>query len=111
LIALADALLLPDDDLALASALKSPLFSVTEEQLFALAYGRKGSLRAALRERAADLEFMSVNAQLERYAEWAADAPFSFYSRVLGAEGGRARFHARLGAEAADALDEFLEHA
>src|SRR5205085_8356305 len=40
LIALADALLLPDDDLALASALKSPLFSVTEEQLFALAYGR-----------------------------------------------------------------------
>jgi ATP-dependent helicase/nuclease subunit A len=111
LMALADALLLPDDDLALASALKSPLFGVTEEQLFALAHGRTGSLRAALRQRASDLEFMSVNAQLERYAEWAADAPFSFYSRVLGAERGRARFHARLGPEAADALDEFLEHA
>ena len=32
-------------------------------------------------------------------------------ARVLGAEGGRARFYARLGPEAADALDEFLEHA
>ena len=111
LIALADALLLPGDDLALASALKSPLFGVTEEQLFTLAYGRRGSLRESLRQKAADLEFMTVNAQLERYAEWAADAPFSFYSRILGAERGRARFHARLGPEAADALDEFLEHA
>jgi ATP-dependent helicase/nuclease subunit A len=111
LMALADALLLPGDDLALASALKSPLFGVTEEQLFTLAYGRKGTLRAALRERAADLEFMAVNAQLERYTAWAAEAPFSFYSRVLGAEGGRARFYARLGPEAADALDELLEHA
>ena len=52
LMALADALLLPDDDLALASVLKSPLFGVTEEQLFALAYKRKGTLRAALREKA-----------------------------------------------------------
>src|SRR6185295_15809259 len=60
LIALADALLLPDDDLALASVLKSPLFGVSEEQLFALAYKRKGTLRAALREKATDLEFMDV---------------------------------------------------
>ena len=37
LMALADALLLPGDDLALASVLKSPLFGLTEEQLFALA--------------------------------------------------------------------------
>jgi ATP-dependent helicase/nuclease subunit A len=111
LMALADALLLPDDDLALASVLKSPLFGVTEEQLFALAYDRKGTLRAALRQKAADLEFMGVNARLERYAAWAAESPFSFYARVLGAEGGRTRFHARLGPEAADALDEFLEHA
>jgi len=111
LMALADALLLPGDDLALASVLKSPLFGVTEDQLFALAYGRKGSLRAALREKAEDLEFRGVNARLERYAAWAAESPFAFYSRVLGAEGGRARFYARLGPEAADALDEFLEHA
>ena len=45
LMALADALLLPDDDLALASVLKSPLFGLSEEQLFELAWNRKGSLR------------------------------------------------------------------
>src|SRR5215213_428775 len=41
LIALADALLFPGDDLALGCVLKSPLFGVTEEQLFALAHARK----------------------------------------------------------------------
>jgi len=112
LMALADALLLPGDDLALASVLKSPLFGITEEQLFALAYDRKGSLRAALRARASDLEFMEENARLDRYAEWARHlSPFAFYARILGPERGRASFYARLGPEAADALDEFLEHA
>jgi len=91
--------------------LKSPLFGLTEDQLFALAYGRKGTLRAALRDKAADLEFIDAQTRLARYAEWAGEQPFSFYARVLGADGGRARFYARLGPEAADALDEFLEHA
>jgi ATP-dependent helicase/nuclease subunit A len=111
LMALADALLCPDDDLALGSVLKSPLFGVTEEQLFALAHGRKGTLRAALQAKAADLEFIDVQARLARYGAWSAESPFAFYARVLGADKGRARFYARLGPEAADALDEFLEHA
>ena len=42
---LADALLLPQDDLALAVALKSPLFGLTDDDLFELAWQRKGSLR------------------------------------------------------------------
>ena len=37
---LADALLLPQDDLALAVALKSPLFGLTEDDLFKLAWER-----------------------------------------------------------------------
>ena len=41
LMALADCLLLPDDDLALASVLKSPLFGLSEEQLFELAWDRR----------------------------------------------------------------------
>src|SRR5439155_1237660 len=52
LLALADALLLPDDDLTLATVLKSPLFGLDEDELFALAHGRHGSLIAALRTRA-----------------------------------------------------------
>src|SRR5450432_4635402 len=45
---LADALLLPQDDLALAVALKSPLFGLADDDLFKLAWQRKGSLRQAL---------------------------------------------------------------
>ena len=45
---LADALLLPQDDLALAVALKSPLFGLDDDDLFTLAWQRKGSLRGAL---------------------------------------------------------------
>src|SRR6202008_4264554 len=45
---LADALLLPQDDLALAVALKSPLFGLSDDDLFKLAWEREGSRRAAL---------------------------------------------------------------
>ncbi len=37
--------------------------------------------------------------------------PFAFYATLLGAEHGRRQFLARLGAEANDALDEFLNRA
>src|SRR5213079_3366074 len=50
---LADALLLPQDDLALAVALKSPLFGLSDDDLFELAWQRKGSLRQALDQHAA----------------------------------------------------------
>ena len=53
LMALADALLLPQDDLALATVLKSPLFGLDDDALFALAWDRKGTLRAALRAQTA----------------------------------------------------------
>jgi ATP-dependent helicase/nuclease subunit A len=110
LLALADALLLPRDDLALAIVLKSPLFGLSEEQLFALAWQRKGTLREALRARANDLEFGAVSARLDRLAaEARRDTPFAFYARLLGAGGGRASFLKRLGPEAADPLDEFLQ--
>src|SRR5207302_5662119 len=70
LMTLADALLLPTDDLALATVLKSPLFGLTEEQIFTLAWDRKRSLRATLRARANEMDFVGANAQLDRYAEW-----------------------------------------
>ena len=106
LMALADCLLLPDDDLALACVLKSPLFGLSEERLFALAFDRKGSLRASLRANAA---FAATESALAAMAQAARKhTPFGFYAHVLGAMRGRAKFLARLGAEANDALDEFL---
>jgi ATP-dependent helicase/nuclease subunit A len=111
LMALADALLLPQDDLALATVLRSPLFSFSDEDLFAIAHDRgRSSLRAALvRKSVEEDKFTNAAAHLEELAEAARHAsPFGFYARVLGAGGGRRRFLARLGAEANDALDEFL---
>ncbi len=104
LLVLADAILLEQDDLALATILKSPLFGLSENQLFDLAWNRHGSLRAALRERQPDIAHMLE----ELGADAARTTPFDFYARLLGSRGGRRRFVARLGTEANDALDEFL---
>ena len=111
LLALADALLLAEDDLALAIALKSPLFGFDDDMLFELAWGRRGSLRAALAEQAWErLDFAAADALLRRCADAARrETPFGFFAWLLGPEGGRKRIYARLGLEAADALDEFLE--
>jgi ATP-dependent helicase/nuclease subunit A len=94
-----------DDDLALAEVLKSPLVGLDDEALIALAPGRPGSLADALaasgyREAAERLETWRARARTL--------APFDFYARLLGADGGRRALIGRLGAEAADAIDEFL---
>lgn len=118
LMALADALLMPRDDLSLAIALKSPLFGLCandpgEADLFALAHGRAASLRAALEHKARD--DASLAAMLDRLRRYETNAarlsPFAFFADVLGGDGGRARIARRLGHEANDALDEFLEAA
>jgi ATP-dependent helicase/nuclease subunit A len=108
---LADALLLPQDDLALAVALKSPLFGLSDDDLFALAWQRKGSLRAALRLHAvSEGKFSDALNRLEKCERrFNAETPFAFYAWLLGADGGRARILRRLGHEANDALNEFLE--
>ena len=108
---LADALLLPSDDLALAVALKSPLFGLDDDDLLRIAPDRKGSLRDALAEHAAgndklQLTLGRLEACEKRYAN---ETPFTFYAWLLGGDKGRARILGRLGLEANDALDEFLE--
>ncbi len=110
---LADALLLPQDDLALAVALKSPLFGLTDDDLLKIAPERKGSLREALGKAAADnTRLKTAHAYLEACAEHAVQmTPFAFYAWLLGGDvdSGRAKILRRLGLEANDALDEFLE--
>jgi ATP-dependent helicase/nuclease subunit A len=110
LMVLADALLLDSDDLALATVLKSPLFGFDDETLFALAWNRRRTLRDELCARAKTNPVLAETVEtLERWAHAARHRPpFAFYADVLGAGGGRARMLKRLGAEAADALDEFL---
>jgi ATP-dependent helicase/nuclease subunit A len=108
---LADALLLPQDDLALAVVLKSPLFGLSDDDLFKLAWQRKGSLRQALdRHAATDSKFRDAVSRLEKCERrFKTETPFAFYAWLLGGDGGRKRILRRLGHEANDALDEFLE--
>ena len=111
LMALADALLLREDDLALATVLRSPLFGFSDGDLFAIAWDRgRASLRAALARKSAEREkFAAAAARLDELEQAARrETPFAFYALLLGAGGGRRCFLARLGAEANDALDEFL---
>jgi ATP-dependent helicase/nuclease subunit A len=109
---LADALLLPQDDLALATVLKSPLFGLDDDDLYKIAWDRHGrSLRDSLGEKAAGDK--TLGAALARLIacekHFASETPFAFYAWLLGGDGGRARILQRLGHEANDALDEFLE--
>jgi ATP-dependent helicase/nuclease subunit A len=108
---LADALLLPQDDLALAVALKSPLFGLSDDDLFTLAWQRRGSLREALDQHAAPGgKFAHALERLQKCERrFDSATPFAFYAWLLGGDGGRKRMLRRLGHEANDALDEFLE--
>ncbi|MBN9060504.1 MAG: UvrD-helicase domain-containing protein, partial [Rhizobiales bacterium] len=66
LLALAEILLQPRDDLALAALLKSPLIGLTEEQLFELAHPRGGSLWYAL-DRSTDPAAIEASARLKAW--------------------------------------------
>lgn len=112
LMALGCFVLQPQDDLSLAAVLKSPLFAIDEEQLFALAANRQGTLWAALEEATQDCAAYAVIAEeLREYRALADITPvFEFYSRVLSQNDGRKKILARLGAEASDVLDAFLDY-
>ncbi|MEW5704167.1 MAG: double-strand break repair helicase AddA [Pseudomonadota bacterium] len=110
LIAFGHFVLLPEDDLTLATVLKSPLVGLDEDALFELAHGRQGTLWEALCACRAKCEkFASAHALL---AAWLAKAdfvpPFEFFASLLGPSGARTRLVARLGREANDPMDEFL---
>jgi ATP-dependent helicase/nuclease subunit A len=110
LLSLCDALLLPQDDLSFAEMLVSPLGGLSDDSLMHLAAQRTGSLWDALRSRAAErpdwqaaLEFFTTLLGRVDYAQ-----PYALLSEALGPLGGRARFFARLGPEAAEPVDELL---
>ncbi|RDJ26728.1 double-strand break repair helicase AddA [Bosea caraganae] len=113
LVVLGRALLLPDDDLALATTLKTPLFAFTDEDLLRFAPERPGSLLSALRQAGQDEpRFAAAEQRLAELGEEAARCgPFRFFAGLLGPGGGRNLALARLGAEAGDALDAFLNAA
>lgn len=111
LMALGQFVLLPQDDLTLASVLKSPLVGVSEEELFTLAHGRGA---ASLWERLGAQQHAST--ALRRAYDYLHGLlakvdylpPYEFFAHVLETLGGRQALAARLGAECHDPIDEFL---
>ena len=112
LIALGHFLIQPEDDLSLAAVLRSPIFDVSEDRLFALASGRTLglSLVGSLRQHAGeDAALAAIVARLDAWTGEAAFKPvFEFYAAALARDGLRKKMIARLGPEAGDIIDEFL---
>src|SRR5690606_31238611 len=112
LVAAGRAALLPDDDLTLATALKSPLVGLDDDDLVRIAAGRtdEESLHAAL-QRHAEAGDRKAKAGCEALRAWrelaASHGPFGFFATLLGPRGGRSKLVARLGSEAGDAIDAF----
>ena len=107
LISLGKFLLLPNDDLSLAEVLKSPLFGLDDDDLFKLCHNRgTTSLWNRLRENpnyAAPAQILTDLLQKADYFR-----PFELYNYILTSLKGRENFLSRLGHEAEDAIDEFV---
>jgi len=115
LLAMVRFVLLSEDDLNLATLLRSPLIGLSEEQLMTLAIGRDASLWGRLKT-APDLK--NVRDYLtEKLNEADFSTPFAFLSGILNAPcpankiSGRQAIWTRLDDESLDPIDELLNKA
>ena len=111
LAALLSFLATPEDDLSLATALRSPLFGWSEQNLFDLAHRRgKTFLWSALRNR--ETEFPDTVAILQDLlGQTDFLRPYDLIERILTRHDGRRRLVARLGQEAVDGINALLGQA
>ena len=98
----------PHDDLNLAALLVSPLFGWSQDELFAAAHQRSGSLWQSVRTRAGHraetLEGLHALLAMAGFA-----TPHLFFETILsGPLQGRRRLLRRLGGEAADPIQELV---
>ena len=102
-------LVTPEDDLALAEVLRSPLFGWDEARLYALAQPRKGYLWEALRQDPQYVAEVAVLTDLRNRSDYL--RPYELIERLLTLHRGREKLLARLGVEAEEGIDELLAQA
>ena len=129
LLALARFCLLPDDDLTLATALKSPILGWNEDEIFSLSYNRKGTLWQEI----CNFDYDKINEPVphvsDQKREFARDylsrligrarylGTYEFFSHILNMKcpadnhSGLRAMRTRLGNDALDPIDEFLNAA
>ncbi len=106
LISLSKFLLLPEDDLSLAEVLKSPIFNLTDDDLFTLCHQRESSLFRSILKRK---EYSNLATELKNLLNMVGFArPYELFSYVLIKMNARQNYIKRMGAEVDDILDEFL---
>jgi ATP-dependent helicase/nuclease subunit A len=100
----------PDDDLNLANLLVSPLFGWSQDDLYAVAHGRKGRLYPAVRAAEHHAETAAGLGQILARADFI--TPYQFLEAILsGPLDGRRKLLGRLGEEARDPIEELLNAA
>ncbi len=115
LLALGRFVVLPEDDLSLAALLKSPLFNLSEDDVFEIAATRSETQSVWQKLLALSQENSPLSAvadKLEYFIALSKTATVhDFFAAVLTLHDGRRKFLGRLGNEASDVLDEFLSFA
>ncbi|WP_204112608.1 double-strand break repair helicase AddA [Shimia biformata] len=111
LAALLSFLATPEDDLSLATALKSPLFGWSEQDLFTLAHGRgKQFLWQVLRKKAQQHpKTLAILNDLLAQTDFL--RPYDLIERILTRHDGRRKLLGRLGVEAEDGINALLSQA
>ncbi|WP_299501478.1 double-strand break repair helicase AddA [uncultured Roseobacter sp.] len=111
LAALLSFLAVAEDSLSLATALRSPLFGWSEQELFSLAQGRSEEhLWQTLRNRVDDYpETLAVLNDLRANVDFL--RPYDLIERILTRHQGRRRLLSRLGTEAEDGINALLSQA
>lgn len=101
----------PEDSLSLATALKSPLFGWTEQQLFSAAHGRtEAHLWQHIRKHADDfLDTYPILRDLRDNTDFL--RPYDLIERILTRHDGRRKLLGRLGLEAEDGINALLSQA
>ncbi|WJW80449.1 UvrD-helicase domain-containing protein [Bartonella sp. TP] len=97
------------DDLALAGLFKSPLFGLSEQDLFRVSQYKIAHNSTLWQALQAQPDLQDMVSLLLKYQKLAYSLPvFEFYNHVLTVDEGRKKIIARLGFEASEVLDEFL---